>query len=222
MYFLPHFPYLFEALQTTTPRPDLEILSPKTRGVGQTIAYGSMVLQPFVPFIVDALKPKTTTRPHPPPQAAPLHQFQQQPYNYHQPLSNNNPYALVNGQSPFANLGNEEYQSIFHNSWKNPGINYHYPNNPPPQQFAHDFYMKNHQQIEDLVKQNQLQAETVRKLNELVEAYIRKDTTSKSTAGFAVTKEVTASNLTLTTASPLRKTTIPAQGARRDINPPNF
>ena len=70
--------------------------------------------------------------------------------------------------------------------------------------------MKNHKQIEDLVKQNQLQAEKVRKLNELVEAYIRKDTTSKSTAGFAVTKEVTASNLTLTTASPLRKTTIPA------------
>ena len=69
--------------------------------------------------------------------------------------------------------------------------------------------MKNHKQIEDLVKQNQLQAEKVRKLNELVEAYIRKDTTSKSTAGFAVTKEVTASNLTLTTASPLRKTTIP-------------
>ena len=69
--------------------------------------------------------------------------------------------------------------------------------------------MKNHQQIEDLVKQNQLQAETVRKLNELVEAYIRKDTTSESIAGFAVTEEVTASNSTLTTASPLRKTTIP-------------
>ena len=102
-----------------------------------------------------------------------------------------------------------KYQSIFHNSWKNPGINYHYPNNPPPQQFAHDFYMKNHQQIEDLVKQNQLQAETVKKLNELVEAYIQKDTTSESIAGFAVTEEVTASNSTLTTASPLRKTTIP-------------
>ena len=57
--------------------------------------------------------------------------------------------------------------------------NYHFPNNPPPQQFAHDFYMKKHQQIEDLVKQNQLQAETERKLNERVEAYIRKDTTSE-------------------------------------------
>ena len=91
-----------------------------------------MMLQPFVPIIINALKPTTTTTPQPPPLAAPLHQFQQQPHNYHQPLSNNNPYALVNGQSPFANLGNEEYQSIFHNSWKNPGINYHYPNNPPP------------------------------------------------------------------------------------------
>ena len=116
MALVPHFPNLVEALQTTTPRPDLEILSPKTRGVGQTIAYGSTVLQPFVPFIVDALKPKTTTRPHPPPQAAPLHQFQQQPYNYHQPLSNNNPYAMVNGHSPFHNLNNGDYKSIFHNS----------------------------------------------------------------------------------------------------------
>ena len=58
--------------------------------------------------------------------------------------------------------------------------------------------MNNQKQIEDLVKQNQLQAESVRQLNELVEAYIRKDT-----------EEVTASNSTLTTASPLRKTTIP-------------
>ena len=58
--------------------------------------------------------------------------------------------------------------------------------------------MKNHQQIEDLVKQNQLQAETVRQLNERIEAYIRKDT-----------EEVIASNSTLTTASPLIKTTIP-------------
>ena len=49
----------------------------------------------------------------------------------------------------------------------------------------------------------------MRKLNQFLEAYIRKDTTSESTAGFAVTEEVTASNLTLTTASPLRKTTIP-------------
>ena len=100
MYFLPHFPYLFEALQTTTPRPDPEIVSRTKRGFGQSIAYGSMVIEPFIPMIVDALKQKTTTTP---PQAAPLHQFQQQPYNYHQPLSNNNPYALVNGQSPFAN-----------------------------------------------------------------------------------------------------------------------
>ena len=38
MYFLPHFPYLFEALQTTTPRPDPEIVSRTKRGFGQSIA----------------------------------------------------------------------------------------------------------------------------------------------------------------------------------------
>ena len=51
----------------------------------------------------------------------------------------------LNGHSSFHNSNNGDYQSIFHNSWKTPGINYHYPHNPPPQQFAHDFYMKNHQ-----------------------------------------------------------------------------
>ena len=115
---------------------------------------------------------------------------------------------MVNGHSPFHNLKNGDYQSIFDNSWKTPGINYHYPHNPPPQQFAHDFYMNNQKQIEDLVKQNQLQAEKVKKMNELLESYIRKDASSESTTGFAVTEEVTASNLTLTTASPLRTTTI--------------
>ena len=149
------------------------------------------MVQPFVPIITEAVKGTPTTTPQPSPQAIPLHQLQ--PYNYHQ-----NPYALVNGQSTFANMGNEEYQNIFHNSWKHPQINYHFPNKPPPQQFAHDFYMKNHQQIEDLVKHNQLQAETMRQLNERIEAYIRKDT-----------EEVIASNSTLTTASPLIKTTIP-------------
>ena len=69
--------------------------------------------------------------------------------------------------------------------------------------------MNNQKQIEDLVKQNQLQAEKVKKMNELLESYIRKDASSESTTGFAVTEEVTASNSTLTTASPLRKTTIP-------------
>ena len=55
MYFLPHFP-IFEALQTTTPRPDPEIVSQTKRGFGQSIAYGSMVIEPFKPMIVDALK----------------------------------------------------------------------------------------------------------------------------------------------------------------------
>ena len=89
------------ALQTTTPRPDPEIVSRKKRGFGSTLVRGTMMVQPFVPIITEALKGTPTTTPQPSLQAAPLHQFQ--PYNYHQ-----NPYALVNGQSTFANMGNEE------------------------------------------------------------------------------------------------------------------
>ena len=89
----PSIPRIVETLlPTTTTRPDSAILSRKTRGIGQTVLQGSMMLQPYVPMIIDALKPATTTQPPP----TPIHQVQQQPHNY-QPLSNRNPYEMVNG-----------------------------------------------------------------------------------------------------------------------------
>ena len=64
------------ALQTSTPRPDQEIVSRKKRGFGSTLVRGTMMLQPFVPIITEALKGTSTKTPQPSLQAAPLHQFQ--------------------------------------------------------------------------------------------------------------------------------------------------